>query len=356
MIVAVSLFAATVALSPSSVAAQPGCNEDIFSNEWAQIATEELGDLAATASVYDTRSSCWYDYEPSLVLTTASAIKLEVLGANLDRVEAAGRSLNASELAHTQRMLWFSHNSPSTDVLYNSVGTVGMQRFSAAVGAESIRHTARYGATAGTAKDFTRVALAILDLEATSPLTRGSKQTARDLLSNVHFTQRWGISAGLPADHDVWLKNGFFPCVACQPFPNAYTWRLASTGYVERPDGTGWAITVLTDGASTHAQGSDAVEFIAAHVAEHLRDGHDDGSPLARAIDQANCVIAAGGESPSSIMARLQLTGSSVNGPSWSDVRWVSGNEGPMRGQQFCDPNPLARVSPCICPPRPRRR
>jgi hypothetical protein len=347
VLIIVSLLFASLTLVAGNAAAQRGCNQDVFATEWTQQVDSRVGDLAITASVYDTRTSCWYEFEPSLVLTTASAVKLQVLAANLDRVETAGRDFTANERAHAQRMLWFSHNSPSTSALYGSVGTSGMQRFSAAVGADSTRHSSIYGVTSGPARDFTRVALATLDLGAPSPLTVRSRRVARDLLSDVHFTQRWGISAGLPADHEVWLKNGFFPCTGCRPFVGVYSWRIASTGFVERPDGTGWAITVMTDGAKDHSQGSDVVELFASHVAEYLRDGQADARP----VDRSNCVTAQGAESPSSITRRLQLPSSS-----WSDVRWVSGNEGPLRGQLLCGRKPLARVSPCICPERPLRQ
>lgn len=324
----------------------PSCDDAIFDEQWEQASASLLEGLAYTAAVHDTRTGCWYHLNPQLRLTTASAIKLQVLTANLERAQRLGRPLTDAELEAAQRMLWYSHNNPATSLLYEQVGPGGMGAISNAVDATNTTHSWVYGITQTAAEDLSKVALATLNLELPSPLTEASRRVARDLLADVHFTQRWGISAGLPEDHDVWLKNGFFPCTRCGPFSGTTTWRVASTGYIERPDGTGWAISVLTDGASTQQQGSVAVETIAREVAHALADG----AAALRPLENANCITVEAGEGSTSITQRLGLPATD-----WNDVRWVSGNEGPMTGQLMCGPQPIDSGHACICPPRQRR-
>ena len=326
-----------------SPATESNCADNVFTAEFDRNTRDVLDGLAFTASAYDTRSQCWYHLNPDLSLTTASAIKLQVLAANLDRVEGLGRTLSDSEVAAAERMLWFSHNSPPTSQLYGLVGTAGMAAFSDGVGATTIQHNVIYGITRATASDLTQSSLATLNLAAQSPLTVASRETARDLLVNVHFTQTWGISAGLPEDHEVWLKNGFFPCRSCQPFAGQYTWRVSSTGYVERPDDTGWAITVLTDGAQTQEQGVAAVEAISSAISRELADGPAQPRP----VDEANCATVDPGATQASIIGALAL-----DPTEWDDVRWISGNEGPLLGQLMCAREPIDRagLASCICP------
>lgn len=329
-----------VARTPATAYAST-CDGAVFSNEWQRSLDAELSGLAYTAAVFDTASGCWYELNSDVTLTTASAVKLQVLAANLDRAESLGQPLTAAEIGAANRMLWFSHNSPSTSLLYERVGTAGMVAFSDAVGATSMRHSLIYGITTTSAADLTRSSLATLNFDVDSPLTVESRAIARELLVDVHFTQRWGISAGLPADHEVWLKNGFFPCTSCGPFSGTYTWRVASTGYVERPDQTGWAISVLTDGSSSQQQGIDAVEVIASHVSQLLAEG----SPASRPIDDANCTTVESADGATSITMKLGLERSD-----WTEVLWVSGNEGPLLGQLMCAAEALDGVRSCICP------
>ena len=346
LVVALALLAAWGVQASAQSGSPPAaldCSDSVFNDSFERKTSDVLDGLAFTASVYDTRSDCWYHLHPDLSLTTASAIKLQVLAANLDRVEALGRSLTDSERAAAERMLWYSHNAPPTSQLYGLVGTAGMAAFSEAVGATTIQHNQIYGITRSTATDLTRSSLATLNLEVSSPLTVESRETAREVLADVHFTQTWGVSAGLPDDHDVWLKNGFFPCRSCQPFAGQYTWRVSSTGYIERPDDTGWAITVLTDGATTQEQGVVAVEAIASAIASELADGELSRRP----VDDSNCTTVDPGSTQSSIVAALGLDLSA-----WDDVRWVSGNEGPLLGQLMCarDAKDRTGLASCICP------
>jgi hypothetical protein len=62
-------------------------------------------------------------------------------------------------------------------------------------------------------------------------------------MNSISVGQSWGISSGLPAGHDVALKNGFYP------------------------------LTVMTEGSSTEAPGIALVELVTAHVNDRLTVG-----------------------------------------------------------------------------------
>ena len=68
-------------------------------------------------------------------------------------------------------------------------------------------------------------------------------------------SQRWGATAGVPTGWSVPLKNGFFDSRCCN-------WRINTSAVVERPDGTNYALTVLSDGWSSDTPGIEAVQLV----------------------------------------------------------------------------------------------
>ena len=328
-------------------ASQPACATVIFDEQFAADLDALAPQLVVTASVFDAHTGCWYELNPQERLTTASAIKLQILAANLWEHQRSGTTLSPADRAYAERMLWYSHNSPSTSSLYANVGVTGMASYSDAVGENDATHTAVFGVTRASAHHLTSVAMSALDDNATGPLDPEHRQVARDLLDGVHPSQRWGISAGLPDGWTSRLKNGFFPCTNCGPFSGQYTWRVASTGMnVETGTNRGYGISILTDGAASQAEGVAAVEFVSRHVASALTDGPESE----REVDRANCTEVLSGESATAIAGRLGLTSDH-----WAEIRWTSGNEGPIRGQQMCGDEARALIQPCICPDVGRR-
>lgn len=327
--------------------AEEGCPTEIFDQQFHDGLKAYSPDLVVTAAVFDTRSGCWFDLYPDESLTTASAIKLHILSANLLQSQERNADLSATAVGHAERMLRFSHNYPSTSYLYGQVGVTGMRQYSDVVGAANTSHTSVYGITRASARDLTLTAVSTIDLDYVGPLTNKSRLVAREILSGTHESQRWGISAGLPEGWTSLLKNGFFPCSSsrCAPFASQYTWRVASTGFNEAPGRAGgYGISILTDGATSQAEGIAAVELVARHVALALTEGPE----IERLVDSSNCTEVRSGESSSAIAQRLGLQSSD-----WPEILWTSGNEGPLAGQLMCGDQPRAKTQPCICPARP---
>jgi hypothetical protein len=204
-----------------------------------------------------------------------------------------------------------------------------MDRFDRRVGATHTSNTAAYGATVTTAKDRTRISLAMLS--GGGPLHAAYRHEAWQYMSHVNPTQRWGITAGIRRGWTVALKNGFYPM-------SGNGWRVGSTGFVRAPDShRGYAITVMTDRNTSQYAGIRLVERVTRHVANALSSGPVESRP----VDRAVCVKTHAGQSWQSVARRVGLPASQ-----WTRVRHVSGgNPQPLEGQRACSPDLRPRSS-----------
>jgi hypothetical protein len=315
------LLAGLLLVSPGPAAAA-GCANPFPRVFMAELARDFPGQRV-TASVFDTRNGCWYEMHPGLRITTASVIKASVMGATLLRAQDQGRPLTAWERARISPMITYSSNNPYvSDLYYRLGGVAGMNRFDRRMGATHTTNTLAYGATWTTAHDRTKITLGLL--HGGGALEAAGRAEAWRSMSAVTPTQRWGVTAGVPAGWSVALKNGFYPM-------RGYGWRVGSTGFVRR-DGTtdGYALTVLTDHNASQGVGIALTERISRRVAAFLTDG-----PAARrVVDRSTCVRTRAGQSWRSTAVRVGLSSSR-----WADVRRVSGgNPSPLSGQRACSP------------------
>ena len=304
---------------PWAPAQAAGCS-DVFPQAFADALAREFPQQRVTAHVHDTRTGCGYPLHGGLRLTTASVIKAGVLGAVLLEAQDDGRGLTEWERARIRPMIQLSHNNPYVSDLYSHVGGVsGMDRADRRWGATSTTNTAAYGATWTTALDRTRISLRML--HGGGPLAPAGRAEAWRYMTSVHPTQRWGISAGVPSGWSVALKNGFYPV-------RGYGWRVGSTGFVRQGASGGYAITILTDGGGSQAQGMRLVERVSRRVAAVLA-----GSPTApRSVDRSVCTTTSSGESWSTAARRVGADAAAVKAVS-------GGNASPLQGQRACSPD-----------------
>ncbi len=280
---------------PPAVVAEPGpprnCEveagrcSDLFGTDLVAGWRATHPGVSMTAAVHDTRTGCRYHLDEGAVLTTASVIKAQVLAGVLLQAQADGRGLTPDEAAAVELMMHFSHNRPPTSELYVQVGgAAGMEALDAAFGIAGTSHTARYGATRSTAEDRTTLVRQLL--VGGGPLDDESVATAWEWMSTVSDAQSWGISAGLPLEHEYALKNGFYPMAG-------RGWRLGSTGVVRDPEGGAYAVTIMTEHNVDEATGIALVETIARHVNERLTAGE----PSPQRSAQVTCIEPPGGTS-----------------------------------------------------------
>jgi hypothetical protein len=308
--------------APTSTTRAVSACAPVFTLAFSASLARDFPGQRVTASVYDTRTGCWYSLNPNVRVTTASVIKAAVMGAVLLRAQDKGRGLTSWERARIGPMITYSYNNPQVSDLLGRVGGVrGMDRFDRLMGATDTTNSLAYGATWTTATDRTRIALGLLH---GGPLRARGRAEAWRAMTRVTPTQRWGITAGVPAGWLVALKNGFYPM-------RGYGWRVGSTGFVRRagtPDG--YAVTILTDHNDSQAAGLRLVERVSRRVATSLIDGR--AAP--RVVDRSRCVTTRSGQTWRQVAGKVGLPASR-----WADVRRVSGgNPSPLSGQWACSP------------------
>jgi hypothetical protein len=213
-----------------------------------------------TASVYDRRTGCSYDYRPDLRITTASVLKAEIMAGILLRAQAEGRGLTEWEKANIGPMIARSAD-PEASALWRSLGGIaGMERVDRAFGLTQTDQNQPWGITTTSARDRTSLMRQLLYGDG-GPLGASYRSIARSYLLSVVPSQDWGITAGVPAGTPVPLKNGFFTSQCCR-------WRLNSSGAVEI--GAGYVVTILTDMWPNEAAGIAGNEFVARAINARL--------------------------------------------------------------------------------------
>ncbi|MGI8578726.1 MAG: serine hydrolase [Nocardioidaceae bacterium] len=190
----------------------------------------------------------------------ASAIKLSILEALLDRAQADQRELTEDEKSLAAEMIENSNNDAAT-ALWSELGAEqGMVRFWAKL---RMTHTLPgppyyWGLTTTTASDQLKVLGALAGKD--PDLAPAEQQEADELLDQVEADQRWGVSGGVPASVTVRLKDGWLP--------RPHGWVVNSIGHV-RGQGHDYLIAVLTSGSRTEAHGIDTIEHLSRLTWQH---------------------------------------------------------------------------------------
>lgn len=235
------------------------CAESPFTPAFDQEVRRRWPANRISAAVYDSRTGCQYRYRSALRITTASVLKIEIMAGVLLRAQRAGRPISASERALIGPMIRTS-DDPSANALWSSLGgTAAMARLERELGLSDTVATSPWGLTSTSAADRNEL-LRQLVLGQWGPFSAATRATARSFLLDVTPSQRWGITSGVPTSWKVPLKNGFFPARCCG-------WRTNSSGVVERPDGSAYVATILSDGWRTEAAGIEAVAFTSRAIA-----------------------------------------------------------------------------------------
>ncbi|OHV48243.1 serine hydrolase [Pseudofrankia sp. BMG5.36] len=141
---------------------------------------------------------------------TASTVKLDILTALLTKTGESGQ-LTAGQLRLARPMISISDNG-SASALWRAAGAQsGMNAFFRGLGmtATTAGRSGAWGLTKTTAYDQLRVLRAVSYPD--SGLSPNAMATATGLLDTVIPSQRWGLTAGVPAGVSVEIKNGWLP-------------------------------------------------------------------------------------------------------------------------------------------------
>ncbi|WP_007511551.1 MULTISPECIES: serine hydrolase [Pseudofrankia] len=203
--------------TPSATASGPPTTADPDSSFAPVLAAEFRSYLATrpgavSVALYDRTSGLTVDVTNSTRTgwETASTVKLDILTALLTKTGESGQ-LPASQLRLAKPMISVSDNA-SASALWRQAGSQsGMNAFFRAFGmtATTAGGSGAWGLTKTTAYDQLRVLRAV-----SYPglgLSANAMATATSLLGTVVGSQRWGLTAGVPAGVSVEIKNGWLP-------------------------------------------------------------------------------------------------------------------------------------------------
>jgi len=197
---------------------------------------------------------------------SASVIKVITLGALLYQLQQEHQSISPEQATLATAMITESDNT-SQDVLWNEIGMPALQAF---VNAARMNHTVLgtddfWGLTDVNAHDELR--LLRLLITRNNVLDAASRRYALGLMADVISWERWGVSAGAPADMTVHLKNGWLP--------DPDLWDINSIGDFTHHD-YDYSIAILTRNDPDMAYGVDTVEAVAKLINKTLAEGDAD--------------------------------------------------------------------------------
>jgi hypothetical protein len=205
-----------------------------------------------TAAVHDLSSGKLWTYRPRKHEVTASIIKVDIL----ETLLAQRGVLSGEALSTATGMIENSSNDDAEDLWDSEGGPAAVATYGERAGLDGTHPNIKgfFGLSTTTASDQVR----LLDHLAVpnSLLTTAERQQAMDLMHQVEADQRWGVTAGLPPETPVAVKNGWLP------LDNGRGWQVNSDGVV---DGNGYRadISVLSTGSATQQAGIDEIEGLA---------------------------------------------------------------------------------------------
>jgi hypothetical protein len=217
----------------------------------AYLAGEAKASLDMTATAFDAAGGETSTYWPTLRLTAASSMKLDILEVLLEHAQHAGTALNAAQASLAQKMIEDSTNTAG-QALWDTVG--GAAAVGAYDGAAGLSETAPnepgyWGLSTTGPSDLVRL---MSDVAFANPLLDdASRAYALGLLTHVLPTQTWGATAGVPPGVSVAIKNGWLRIDG--------RWEVNTTAWVDG-DGRDYVVAVMSWGDVTGSAGIHAVD------------------------------------------------------------------------------------------------
>jgi len=204
-------------------------------------------------AVLDLQSNMLWSINGPELFYTYSTVKLAVMLGVLQQAQREGRPLREREDVLMRRMIRFSDNF-ATDELLAGVGAGELQRSLRALGlAKSTVRADLWGGSLTTPQEQARLLALLADC---SMLDAERCEYALRVLRSVTPEQAWGITAGAPAGAAIALKNGWFP--------EHEGWGINTIGYIDA--GRRYTIAVYSRQHPSKAAGIDFVERIVSEL------------------------------------------------------------------------------------------
>jgi hypothetical protein len=223
-----------------------------------------------TAALYDRVTGQTWVLDPGVAEDTASIVKLEILGANLNENESTESPPSGETAGLMAAMIEASDNDAATALWNIAGGPQGIANFDQLLGMTHTTPSTQllipgtslpgWGLTTTTARDQLRIMRAFA--YGTRLLTPAAQQYGVSLMENVEAGQNWGVSFGVTPGTTIALKNGWLPLAGAG-------WQVNSVGWISG-HGRNYVLAVLTDGSPSEQYGIDSIQEISASVFDSL--------------------------------------------------------------------------------------
>jgi Beta-lactamase enzyme family len=222
--------------------------------------------------VVDRRTGVTCSLHPHWHFASASVVKVTILAALLRKLQQEHKALTSQQRALATEMITESDNQAAS-LLWTQTGRPSLQHFLdlAQMGQTELGPGGYWGLTEITAHD--EMFLLKLLTARNSVLSSKSRGYVQSLMAHVVSSERWGVTAGAPADVTGHVKNGWLPL-------ETHGWRINSIGSFSGR-GQDYMIVMLTMDNPTMAYGIDTIQGAAEVINRELNPGAADIVPPA---------------------------------------------------------------------------
>jgi beta-lactamase class A len=227
--------------------------DSLLTSSWKQALAAKLPDGNVDIAVYDKSTGITAHYSnASGTFNSASVAKLSILEVLLLQNQQQNISgLTTDQLSEADPMIENSDDNAATN-LWDSIGQGdALNAFYQEIGATGSISSDHWGLTQTTALDQLKVMNQVA--YPGGLLSVASADQANEIMNCIESDQLWGVSAGVPPDVSIQLKDGWLDY--------DQGWNVNSVGHVHG-DGQDYTIAVLTNNNSTEQDGINTVEAL----------------------------------------------------------------------------------------------
>ena len=220
---------------------------------------------AVTAGLYDITDHTTWLLNGGTTQATGSIVKVDILAALVEQAKIDHAPFTTKEEQLASRMIEYSDNDAATTLWDRAGGRAGIGAVNRRLHLSNTELSTcvqcpgfpwpGWGLTTTSATD--QLALLRSIVLRRSPFSPGDRRYIEGLMEHVTSSERWGISAGIPTDVTVALKDGWLPLNDSDT-----DWQVNSVGWVHGR-GRDYLLVVLTTGNPTEQYGIDTIDGLA---------------------------------------------------------------------------------------------
>jgi len=202
----------------------------------------------------------------------ASVVKVNILATLLASDSGNTSPLSASQKILAAKMIEESDNDAATTLWSEVGGSKGIGAFNRSIGLTSTVPSPclvcanfpwpGWGLTTSTPLDQLRLLKSIFF--ASANLSPADRAYILQLMTSVVPAERWGVSAGVPANASVALKNGWLPLNAAST-----DWQINSIGWVTG-DGRNYLVALFSTGNPSEDYGIQTLDTVSKLIWQYL--------------------------------------------------------------------------------------